>query len=95
MTLESHYRPALKLDPKSHVFLSPIDALLTPVWFKIKEKDGVVEGVNLGVKQIQKFLKLMAEEAGVDGASIMDKTGRVIGISGMAIAGFLGILCKK
>lgn len=71
ITLESHYSPALKSDPKSHIFLSPIDARLTPMWFKVKEKDGEIEGVNLGVNQ-------MVEEAGIDGASIMNKSGRVI-----------------
>lgn len=87
MTLEAHYPPVLKKNQQSHLFLSPIDAPLTPVWFKVKEKKGIVEGMNLGVNQIRRFLKLMAEEAGVQGDAIMNKSGRVTGISRMAIAG--------
>lgn len=87
MTLEAHYPPECKLNQQSHLFLSPIDAPLTPIWFKVKEKNRVIEGVNLGVNQIRKFLKLMAEEAGVQGDATMNKSGRVTGISRMAMAG--------
>lgn len=85
MTLDVHYPPALKLLQKSHLLLSLIDAPLTPIWFKVREKNRVIEGVNLGINQIRSYLKLMAEEAGVDSGSIMNKTGRVTGISRMAM----------
>jgi hypothetical protein len=86
MMLDAHYPPELK--DTGHLFLSPIDDSLTPIWFKVKQDENgkVVEGVNLGINQIRKFLKCMSTEAGVKG-NVMNKSGRVTGITRMAVAG--------
>lgn len=87
--LEMHYPPCLKESKDAHLFLSPIDNPLTPVWFKLKEvprSSGVFQGVNLGINQIRKFLKYMAQETQVTG-NITNKSGRKTAVNRMALAG--------
>ena len=85
MTIEQNYSHECKL--KGHLLLSPIDAPLTLVWFKIKDdENGVKIGVNLGINQIRNFIKIMAKDADILG-DFSNKSEKVMACIGMAMAG--------
>ena len=67
--------------------MSPIDAPLVPVWFKIKDdENGAKIGVNLGINKICNFTKVMAKDASIS-SDFSNKSGRVTTYTRMAMAG--------